>query len=380
MFLYLSGITLAFFLSFVLLTKRNKTNADYILVAWLAISGLHLLSFFLFSTGRYTSYPTLIVLGFPLPLVQGPFLYLYTRQQTSFPAGFKKRWLLHFLPVILSYLLFIQFYPLSPEQKTEVFRQSGRGFETQSAINLYAVYVSGIIYITLSLRALLKYRKSIVHQFSNIEKINFNWLLCLTAWIGIIWIAVLFIQNDKWIFACASVFILWLGYYSIRQVQVYHPSPFHPGLPTGNQENPGQREDGDYIKYQKSTLTDEDAAEIHGRLKQLMAREKPYTNPDLTLDELAKMLDVHPNYLSQIINSKENRSFYDLINQQRVEEFIQLTANSVSQQYTLLGIAYDCGFNSKASFNRNFKKYTGQTPSDYLKKDVYTAQAVPSSL
>ena len=99
-----------------------------------------------------------------------------------------------------------------------------------------------------------------------------------------------------------------------------------------------------------------------------MDKEKPFTNPDLTLNELAKCLEVHPNYLSQVINSLEQKSFYDLINERRVEEFIKLTEEPQTQQYTLLSIAYDCGFNSKASFNRNFKKYTGLTPSEYLKQ------------
>ena len=380
MFLYLSGIILAFFLSFVLITKRNKSCADYILVAWLVVAGFNLLDFFLFSTGRYVHYPTIVLLGFPLPLAHGPLLYLYTRQQTSVPTRFKKRNLLHFLPVVLTYLLFMKFYFLSPEQKATVFRESGRGFETQVALKLYAIYVSGVVYIALSIRRLLLYRKTIVHQFSNIEKINFNWLLYLIIWMALVWITVLFLHDDQWVFACASLFILWLGYYSIRQVQVYSQGSAGPGevtpLPDAHPTLPEYAD----RKYQKSTLTEEDASEIHDRLRQLMARDKPFTNPNLTLDELARSLEVHPNHLSQVINSKENSSFYDLVNKQRVEEFIQLSAGSVNQQYTLLGIAFDCGFNSKASFNRNFKKYTGQTPSAFVKEQVNLTQPVSSSL
>jgi AraC-like DNA-binding protein len=87
----------------------------------------------------------------------------------------------------------------------------------------------------------------------------------------------------------------------------------------------------------------------------LMAEQKPFKNPDLTLNELAGMLEVHPNYMSQVINSKEKKSFYDLINEKRVEEFIKLISQPSNQQYTLLAISFDCGFNSKASFNRNLR-------------------------
>jgi AraC-like DNA-binding protein len=76
-------------------------------------------------------------------------------------------------------------------------------------------------------------------------------------------------------------------------------------------------------------------------------------------------LGVHPNYLSQIINQKEKKNFYDFVNTYRFEEFKKLIAQQKNQQYTLLSLAYDCGFSSKSSFNRYFKKATGQTPSEY---------------
>ena len=387
--LYLSAIILSFFLSIVLISKRNKTPADYILAAWLGIIGFHLLAFYLFFTNQQLDYPSVVVLGFSLPLVHGPFLYLYTRQQTSCLylytrqqtscAPFNKKQLLHFLPVILSFLLFAGFHFLPYGEKIEVFRQKGQSFRTQSLINLYGVYASGIVYIFLSLGKLFKYRKSLVHQFSNTEKINFNWLLYLIIWMVIVWIAILFEHEEKIIFGAASLFVLWLGYFGIKQGQVFSQNP------TGSQESSltGSRNDtetvrkidlpvlndnSDNLKYQKSTLSEQDASLIHERLMHLMAEQKPFINPDLTLNELAGILEVHPNYLSQVINSKEKKSFYDLINEKRVEEFIRLISLPSNQQYTLLAISYDCGFNSKASFNRNFKKYTGFTPRDYLKQ------------
>jgi AraC-like DNA-binding protein len=380
--LYLSGIVLAFFLSFLLITKRSKTPADYVLVAWLSITGFHLITFYLFYTNQETLYPTIVVLGIPLPLAQGPFLYLYTSLQTA-AVPFRKKQLLHFLPLLLSYMLFVQFFFLTFSQKVEVFRLKGQGFETQIVFNSYAIYISGIVYISLSLIRLLRYRKNLVDQFSNTDKINFNWLLYLIIWMVTIWIVILLVKEDKLVFGAAALFVLWLGYFGIRQVQLfYHNTPQPPlaqsivahipeispaetvastpnnllPLPESNNE-----------KYQKSTLSDQDASLIHERLKVLLTEQKLFTNPDLTLNDLAKSLEVHPNHLSQVINSKEKKSFYDLVNEKRVEEFIRLMAQPAQQQYTLMSVAYDCGFNSKASFNRNFKKYTGLTPTDYLK-------------
>jgi AraC-like DNA-binding protein len=81
---------------------------------------------------------------------------------------------------------------------------------------------------------------------------------------------------------------------------------------------------------------------------------------------LAKKIKIHPNYLSQVINEKQGKTFFEYINTLRVEEFKRLVALPESKQFTIMSLAYDCGFNSKSSFNKNFKKVTGQSPSEYL--------------
>ena len=99
-----------------------------------------------------------------------------------------------------------------------------------------------------------------------------------------------------------------------------------------------------------------------------MTQEKIFTESELTLGALAKTLDVHPNHLSQVINSYDGKNFYDYINYHRVEEFKRLAPLPDNRNYTLLSLAYECGFNSKTSFNRNFKKATGVSPSEYLQQ------------
>ena len=97
-----------------------------------------------------------------------------------------------------------------------------------------------------------------------------------------------------------------------------------------------------------------------------MLKDKLFKDPELNLGQLAGNLNVHSNVLSQVINSFENKSFYDYINGLRIEEFKTLVADPVNRQYTLLSLAYECGFNSKTAFNRNFKKVTALSPSEYL--------------
>ncbi len=372
--LYLTGIIISSFLALVMATKKNKSSADYILMAWMIIFGFHLLSFYYIFTNQQFDFPIIVGLGTALPLVHGPFLYLYTYQQTS-AQPFNKKLLLHFLPFFLANLLFVKFYFLTHLQQAEVFHQNGKGFEMQSLIKLYAIYISGIVYVTISILRLVRYRRKMVQQFSNTERINFNWLLYLIIWMVIIWIVVLFVQRDDLIYGAASLFVLWIGYFGIRQVQVFTPhhefSEFQKENEiTTNQkaeENKDANEPANPLKYQKSALSEEEANRVHEHLLKLMNDQQPYKDPELTLDDLATKLDVHPNYLSQVINSMERKSFYDLVNEKRVDAFIESISQPSSQQYTMLAIALDCGFNSKASFNRNFKKYTGQTPSEYVR-------------
>ena len=131
-------------------------------------------------------------------------------------------------------------------------------------------------------------------------------------------------------------------------------------------ETPVWNEPDTKKKYQKSSLTAEEATRIHQQLQQFMLKDKLFKDPELSLGQLAEMLNIHSNVLSQVINSFEDKIFYDYINGLRIEEFKTLVTNPDNQQYTLLSLAYECGFNSKTAFNRNFKKNTGFSPTEYL--------------
>lgn len=128
-----------------------------------------------------------------------------------------------------------------------------------------------------------------------------------------------------------------------------------------------QSENDSKTKYQRSNLTQEKALAVHKELIALIATERVFKDPEISLTQLAKRLNVHPNLLSQVINSIENKNFYDFINELRVEEFKRIVILPVNRKYTLLTLALECGFNSKASFNRNFKKVTNMSPTEYSK-------------
>ena len=98
-----------------------------------------------------------------------------------------------------------------------------------------------------------------------------------------------------------------------------------------------------------------------------METEKPYLDGKLSLKKVATDLGISTNYLSQVINENLNKNFFDFVNEYRVEMVKEMIIDPSNKNYTLLAIAYDCGFNSKSSFNSIFKKHTGLTPTEYQK-------------
>jgi AraC-like DNA-binding protein len=403
---YIIGISIAFLLGLLLLSKKGKTLADKILACWLLLIGVHLLLFYLDSSKLSFQYPFLLGLIIPLPLIHGPSLFLYTASLTNQLTVRKKLLFLHFIPVIASYLYLILFFIFLPAaQKVFISRNEGLGYEPFLLINLIAIVISGISYILWSIILLKRYRLSILNYCSYTEKVNLKWLQYLVYGLSSIWILIFF--SDEYIFAGVVLFVLFIGYFGIKQVGIFttrdltdqllqppshkkgeivQPTTDSTGLLIKNEplpKDPGFSEPNAIVaekvetailqddniekkKYSKSGLTAEMAEELHSKLTKLMDTEKVYTESELFLSELAYRLNTLPNYLSQVINEKEGKNFYDYINTLRIEEFKRLISLPENKKYTILSLSFDCGFNSKSSFNKNFKKATGQSPSEYL--------------
>jgi len=125
-----------------------------------------------------------------------------------------------------------------------------------------------------------------------------------------------------------------------------------------------------------------DAREKGRRLKEAVATKRLYEDAELTLATLAEKLGVHPHELSRILNIGLEKSFNDFINEFRVRDVARKMADPAYDRITLLGIAYESGFNSKTTFNRVFKEMTGKTPAEYktsLKNEVPIDKLAPWS-
>ena len=382
---YTVGIVISFFLCLLLLGKKNKTAADYLLSFWLFWIGVHLGFYYLFLSEKVFEFPFLLGLAIPMPLVHPPLLFLYTA--TLCRGQLPRHWWWHFLPILACYLYLVPFILLPAEQKIWVYQNKGAGYEGFMLLISIGINVSGVSYTILAYRLLQKHRRVIADLFSNQEKINLHWLQNLIYGLAGIWVAVL-VGYDPVIYGAAVVFVLFIGYFGIRQVGIFtsqpaleiaqasYDSPDFPSsysqtdtapMPTFSEKTDSETTSPDRKKYEKSGLTPEAAEALHRRLQHLMNTEQLFKESELSLTDLAERLDTHPNYLSQIVNEKEGKNFYDYINSMRIEAFLKMTADPKSRQFTLLALALDCGFNSKSAFNRYFKKATGRAPSDYLR-------------
>lgn len=376
--LYTGCVFISLFLFLLLLGKRRKTAVDFVLTLWIFFATIHLALIGCYASGNISKLPWLIGWEMPLPLLHGPFLYLYLLFLTGRPKH-RARQLLHFAPALLCTLSLIPILAsIPPEQRPD--KKNWKPFLPYFEVLIIAFAISGIVYLLLSLQLLRRHKQQVLQQFSNTEKISLNWLRYLIGGMSVIWIIVIFYPSPQLLYLSVALFIFFLGYFGIRQTGIF---THQPESSTADSDVPvlieqaqpatlSQEQEEPKAKYERTGLTEPTAIQIQEALKVLMQEQQLYADPELTLGDLAKALDVHPAILSQVINEKEQKSFYEYINLLRVETFKQLIQQPGNRQYTLLSLAFDCGFNSKSSFNRNFKKITGLSPSAYLKEHQIT--------
>lgn len=376
---YVIGIVIAFFLFFLLLGKKGKTTADMLLVCLLLWVGGHIGLYYLYKSEAIYQYPMLLGLSLPMPLFYPPWLYVYTFALCH--ERLPRFWYLHFIPFFAAYGYLLPFLAQSDEYKIYVFQHRGEGHETFLLLLNITINITGVLYPFLAYRLLQKHRKTIATLFSFQENINLQWLQNMIFGIGGIWVAVL-ADRDDLVFDGAVLLVLFIGFFGIRQVGIFAT---HPGTREASDElerleeaqDPIAQNETERKKYEKSGLNPETADTLYLQLQGLMQEEELYRDGELSLTDLAGRLNTHPNYLSQIINEKEGKNFYDYVNFMRVQAFLAMLARPENRRYTLLAMAYDCGFNSKSAFNRYFRKITGMAPSEYFQENFADADSKP---
>lgn len=372
------GFIQAFFFTILALTKKDKEISDYIL-AFLFLTLCYQLgvNFVMLSDYKY-QFPHLIGTAGPLSLMYGPLLFFFINNYIKEKHIFKAKYLLHFVPFIANHIYnFFQFYFQTGEQKILDFNEIIAG-KPDFDISIFLILrsLSPLIYSIWSISILKVHRKNLkkIYSFTT-DKLKLDWLWYLTWSMLIVGTAALilnfiivffdvadWIQLRMIILVIASCWVFFLGYYSIRKTSFYRS--YHiDGLGTLELDDlAGQTE-----KYEKTRLKEEEIPVLKKKLLDNLEESKPYLNKNLTIGELADSIEVPAYQLSQLINDQLGKSFFEFINSYRVKEVKLRFFEPQYKNLTLLGIAMECGFNSKASFNRIFKQLTNQTPTEYIK-------------
>jgi AraC-like DNA-binding protein len=352
-------------LTIVLVARKENHTANRILAIATLLLSIDLVTAVYYSKGWFLRYPHLMGFSYPFPTLYGPLFYLYAAFVSKIKNRFGKFDWLHFVPAATVYILSLPVFFYSGEEKIAFLRNMMHG----NPPLLFAVFgamipIQGLLYTFFTIKITREYDRKIKAEFSNIDLVNLNWLKHITIAMIIIWsiVAILFIiraatefrsGTDGLIQLSISILIYSIGYKALKQPEIFlDPASF-------TQQSEGT------TKYQRSGLSDDTAEEIKIKLLALMASDKPFLSQDLTLQKLAERLKTSSHNLSEVINTRLHLSYYDFINQHRIEEFKNRLADPESERYNLLSIAFDSGFQSKGTFNSIFKKFTGMTPSEY---------------
>jgi AraC-like DNA-binding protein len=127
-----------------------------------------------------------------------------------------------------------------------------------------------------------------------------------------------------------------------------------------------------FFDKKADSVENKEEAKIKAELLQHLEKQKPFLNPELSLPDLARQMGYTTAQLSGVINKEVGKNFNELINTYRIQDVKVRLVDPAFSHLSILGIAFESGFNSKATFNRAFKQFTGQTPSEFMKAQKKT--------
>ncbi len=322
------------FLSVMLFLRHSKVNN---LLAGLILSFSVLLLFYVAYWSRYLSYlPQGIGMVQGLVYLFGPLAYFYVKSSRK---DFYFRFA-HLIPFGLFLIFFFSwnFYPatIRPDMVLgQIIFQ-----------NLHlAIYTFFIFQFTWKNKGhfngalkLFKWRKKVAFAFA-------GYTLSFLAYWVLVWTELLQLEYDYIISLASSIFIYFIGYHGFQKQEVLKMY-----------EN---------SRYDNTSLSPSASKAILEKVKKSMSEELLFLNSDLKLNDLAAHLELSPHQISQVVNELEEKNYTDFVNAYRVEAAKRLLTTTDDK---IIHIAYDSGFNNKASFNNAFKKITGMSPSQYRSK------------
>ncbi len=376
--------------SALLLIKAFKTDdkSNYWLSIFLLLCSLFIAPWMLGFAGWYDNQPYRDIL-FYTPFQQlyfmGPVIYFYTQRLLNPSFRLTKSDVWHFVPGVLYLLVIAGLWVYDKFIFEDYYFYKDQADKDFDDWYQYSGFASMTIYFAMSIWYYNKYQRLIVQVTSNADKLLFRWIRnYLFAFLSMILIRIVFTllsavfpqlesyQGTWWfflMFALVLYYIAVTGYSNAVRAKIpFQMSVFNsnPILLAATASTASEEENTIDIEHELSeVVVSPEIENWKNQIESILLAEKLYQNPELTLTDLAKRLNTNTAVISKAINQGFQMNFNDLINNYRVEAVKKLIQKGEHHKSTLLGLAFDCGFNSKATFNRAFKKNTGIAPKTY---------------
>ena len=383
----LLGAVQGVFLALSLVTQRRNQTANRLLAVVMIAFSIHLASTVYYANGLVQRFPHFFGVSYPLPMLYGPAVYLYAVAASDRNRKLRWRDWSHFVPFLLVVLASAPVYLMSGPEKLAFYSDLQRGIAPlQVKVTDPLKFVSGVAYTAATLIFLRRHLRRVKESYSSVERVNLQWLVWLAMASAAIWaLATAFAMIEQVdhplvrraediVSVSIAVFVYAVGYMALRQPEIFNfaggdqrytepqaPSPAAEAAvvaPVAPLETPAAR-------YERSGLTEREAAALRAALVTAMEKKRLYRNSDLTLADLAEELGTTPHKVSEVLNSELNQTFYDFVNSYRVKDVQHRIAEDQAKKLTILALAMDAGFASKSTFNHVFRQHTGRTPSAY---------------
>lgn len=367
----LLGISQGIFLTYYYLMKKNRQELSNV------FKGLFILTCVIILSEILLNYSGLIVKVIWIENYSEPFVFLliplvFLIIKAKLGQGYTREDHVHFFPFVFYLIYCFTYFLQSPEFKFNSYVYCYQPDWQTIPVNikipedplglresLAPLYISqGIVYLYL-IYLKLKYfpAEKKFRLFGKkdtfIRPLFTYWYHALIVTCLIIFVKIHFERDlgDYIIGSYFAILIYFAGFLALTR-QFAHRSD--------NNEDTSIRP-----KYEKSSLTEDKKNEILSKITVLLEEKKYFTRNTISLSDTAKEINEPSHHVSQVINEKLNKNFFDLLSSYRIEEAKKLLRSATEMKYTIEEIAEKVGYNSKAAFNKAFKNITGQTPSEY---------------
>ncbi|NIV93155.1 helix-turn-helix domain-containing protein [candidate division KSB1 bacterium] len=351
------------FLCFLLFAlKKDQLRANKYLAMVVLILSVTLIISFLHFTKLILHVPHLFAITPTFTLLYGPLLLFYVASLLipDYKVSFKQ--MLHFVPFLIQVKLLMPYLTMPGDRKASYLMNI---FEDRylPPLNAEAMFriLHLVIYLSICFAIYFKAVQGNNHE-NKPHKIRLKWVRNLVIVSGMIWgVYTSLYFYDQNLLNSVLPTVITVAIYAMAYMGFKYPEIVQDVQIRKASE-----------KYEFSKLTAEEKVKHCEHLLTLMQDQKLFTEPELKLNQVAKILNISAQNLSQIINEKFRQSFPDFINSFRVEEAKKRLLDSNNKHLTILAIANEVGFNSKSAFNSTFKKFTDQTPSEFVRKQNHS--------